>query len=312
MRLWVTLFLFSLLVGCAEAKITDEPTLASANRIIEKTITIPPPSLSMVYRLSSGNNPALTKAYQEYQKTGQAKSIETDQFVQFPYNVGTQPIISASLFELTIISLENGEQVNSVSSGDPLRWSYSLVYSGSAENRQAHIMVKPTKSNISTDFFITTDRRSYLLKLVSTTNGQYVRDVRFWYPETMQSDWQKYNAEKQAENAQNPVIAELPNIDISQLNFNYQLVLNGPMPIWKPERVFDDGIHTYIKLSGDVAAGDLPALFVQNGNTQEMVNYRVKAPYFIVDKIFSKAILMSGVGRHQERITIVNHFKKGE
>lgn len=310
MRLIFTATLTTLLMGCVDKN--NVAPLTTTNRIVEKTVTIPPPALSMVYHLSTDNNPALIQAYQEYQKTGEAKTIETEQFVQFPYDVGSQPIISASITELTIISLENGEQVSSVSSGDPLRWSYSLVYSGSGDARQAHIMIKPGKTNISTDFFITTDRRAYLLKLVSSTNGKYVRDVRFWYPQTIQNDWQKYNIEKQASSDQNSVIAELPNIDVSQLNFDYQIALQGSTPLWTPQRVFDDGVHTYIQMSPKVAASDLPALFIQNADTQEMVNYRVKMPYFVVDKIFSKAVLISGVGRRQQRVNIINLTAQGD
>lgn len=300
-----TVVLTSSLVACAN-KNTMDPPLAPTNRVIEKTVTIPPPELAMVYHLNAGNNPALIKAYQEYQKTGEAKTVETEQFVQFPYDVGSQPIIAASTLELTVISLEDGEQVTSVSSGDPLRWSYSLAYSGDGDTRQAHIMIKPAKANTGTDFFITTDKRAYLLKLVATANGKYTRNVRFWYPQTIQNDWQKYNIEKQADSDQNPVIAELPNVDVSQLNFNYQLELKTSKPVWIPEHVFDDGVHTYIQIPAKVSAGDLPVLFVQNNDQQEMVNYRVKMPYFVVDKVFSKAVLISGVGRQQQRVGIIN------
>jgi type IV secretion system protein VirB9 len=73
-----------------------------------------------------------------------------------------------------------------------------------------------------------------------------------------------------------------------------------------PQRVFDDGAHTYIQFPLTVAANDLPVLFVQNGNAQEMVNYRVKSPYFVVDKVFAQAVLISGVGKQQQRVAIVN------
>ncbi|STX59154.1 putative conjugal transfer protein trbG [Legionella geestiana] len=36
-----------------------------------------------------------------------------------------------------------------------------------------------------------------------------------------------------------------------------------------------------------------------------MVNYRVQGARYIVDTIFDRAILISGVGRRQERITII-------
>jgi len=309
MRLITGVGLLILLSACVDDNAASQPPLTSANRVVEKTVTIPPPSLAMMVQLSSETNPALAKAYEAYQKTGEAKTIETEQFIQFPYNTGSQPVIAASVLELTVISLEAGEQVNSVSSGDPLRWSYSLVYSNNGALRQAHVLIKPSKPNISTDFFITTDRRSYLLKLVATTTGKYAREVRFWYPQTLENNWEKYNAEKQQDTA---VVAELPNIDVNHLNFNYQLGVNGQTPPWAPQRVFDDGVHTYIQLPPKTAADDLPALFIQNGNQQEMVNYRVKMPYFVVDKLFSTAVLISDVGSHQQRVTIINNNPRGE
>jgi len=35
-----------------------------------------------------------------------------------------------------------------------------------------------------------------------------------------------------------------------------------------------------------------------------MVNYRVKGNYYVVDRLFSDAILIAGVGRNQDRVTI--------
>lgn len=303
MRLLSIALLSGLLISCAnKSEVVKSTDWISANRVTEKTAVLPPPVSAAAYHLTTDNNPALLQAYTEYQRTGIAKTIETDQFIQFPYNTGAQPIIAASVLELTVISLENGEQINSVSSGDPLRWSYSLVYSGNGDTRQAHVMIKPSQPHISTDFFITTDRRAYLLKLVATANGKYMRNVRFWYPDTLQ---------QQAQYNQNPVIAELPNMDVSQLNFDYQLAVRSSTPGWSPQRVFDDGIHTYIQLPASVSSADLPALFIDSGGTQEMVNYRFKTPYFIVDKIFSKAVLISGVGRQKQQVAIINMAKRG-
>ena len=35
-----------------------------------------------------------------------------------------------------------------------------------------------------------------------------------------------------------------------------------------------------------------------------MVNYRVKGNYYVVDRLVTDAILVSGVGRDQDRVTI--------
>ncbi len=298
------------LSGCSVMQPDEQLPLQPANRVVTEPVVIQPPDLKMQYQLTYGNNPALQRAYQKYLKTGNAPNIVTDGFEQFAYGTGSQPVIAASPFELTVISLEPGESVTNVSSGDPTRWSYSLAYSGQGSNRQAHIMVKPSQPGISTDLVITTDKRFYTLKIMAVDDGKYVRDVRFWYPEEMQDFWNKYNAEQSQALTQNSTVSDLPNLNVNNLNFNYSIATNGIFalsPPWKPTRVFDDGTHTYIQFPKTVTSGDLPALFVVTGNDQELVNYRTKPPYFVVDKLFKQAVLVTGVGNNQIKVIITNH-----
>jgi type IV secretory pathway VirB9-like protein len=35
-----------------------------------------------------------------------------------------------------------------------------------------------------------------------------------------------------------------------------------------------------------------------------MVNYRLRGNYYVVDRLFERALLVSGVGREQDRVTI--------
>lgn len=299
MKILILFFLSLMISACQSSKTNAALPFTPAKLLNDKN----PPPVSPYYQLINAADPLLSKAFQDYQKTGVAKAIETEQFIQFPYSIGEQPIINASILELTAISLEQGEQVNSVSSGDPLRWSYSLVYSGIGDLKQAHILVKPAKPHISTDFFITTDKRAYILKLVSQVDGKTMRNVRFWYPETLSEQIQK---------ATSSLIAQMPTVDLNHLNFKYEIRELKSAYLWTPQRIFDDGVHTYIQFPPSVASNDLPALFVENDQRQELVNYRVKAPYFIVDRIFQKAILVNGVGKHQQTINIVNLAVKGE
>ena len=243
--------------------------------------------------------------------TGNASNILTSGLEQFAYNIAFQPLIAASPLLMTVISLEPGENVTNVSSADPLRWSYSMAYSGKGELHQAHILVKPSLPNISTNLVITTDKRLYTLKIVSKQKGEDVRNVRFWYPEEAQAFWDNAN-KVQSERIENgDTIADFPNLDVNHLNFDYRI---KPLcawfhraPRWTPVRVFDDGTHTYIQFPAIVYHRDLPVLFVLNGHTEELVNYRSKPPYFVVDKVFQQAILVLGVGSQQTKVTLTNH-----
>lgn len=299
-----------LLAGC-ENFMNNQPPIPfqPTTKIVEKPVVIKPPMLQMKYSLSDGSNPALERAYQLYIRTGQAKTINGDGFVQFPYGA-TQPTIATSPFELTVISLEPGEQVTNVSSGDPQRWSYSMAYSGQGKMRQAHIMIKPSQPGVSTDLVITTDKRMYTLKMVTASGGKYVRNVKFWYPLDIQKFWDDYNAQQTNKLAkdQQEVVDGVKNCDITQINDDYSINAGWfNAPSFRPLKVFDCGEHTYIKFSSLVSTRDMPALFIQNGDTQELVNYRSKPPYFVVDKIFKKAVLVSGVGSNQQKVIITNN-----
>jgi type IV secretory pathway VirB9-like protein len=55
----------------------------------------------------------------------------------------------------------------------------------------------------------------------------------------------------------------------------------------------------------------LPVLYLANNKAMQMVNYRYKQPYFIVDALFSRAWLISGKGREQVRVEIINQNMPG-
>jgi type IV secretion system protein VirB9 len=296
--------------GCASAVPTTE-TFTPATHVIEKPIFIHPPTLKMDYQLTNQSNPTLEHAYQQYLHTGNAPNIVTPDLEQFAYNIAFEPLIAASPLLMTIISLEPGENVTNVSSGDPLRWSYSMAYSGKGDLRQAQILVKPSFPNISTNFAITTDKRLYKLKIVSKQNGEDVRNVSFWYPDEIQAFWDNVNKAQSQQVEKGDTITDFPNLDVNHLNFNYRIKPAcgwfHSAPRWTPVRVFDDGTHTYIQFPAIVYHRDLPVLFVLNGHTEELVNYRSKPPYFVVDKVFQQAVLVLGVGSQQAKVTLTNH-----
>ncbi|OCR85973.1 conjugal transfer protein, partial [Campylobacter fetus subsp. testudinum] len=65
---------------------------------------------------------------------------------------------------------------------------------------------------------------------------------------------------------------------------------------FKPLRVYNDGLKTYIQMPKNMKFYEAPALMIlDNDNNKEIVNYRLKVDTFIVDRLFNKAILISGV-----------------
>ena len=51
-------------------------------------------------------------------------------------------------------------------------------------------------------------------------------------------------------------------------------------------------------------SSEAPALLINAGIGTQMANYRVAGNYYVVDRLFSDAVLVAGVGREQDRVTI--------
>jgi type IV secretion system protein VirB9 len=69
--------------------------------------------------------------------------------------------------------------------------------------------------------------------------------------------------------------------------------------------VANDGTHTYLKMPATLHSTDAPALFVQSTTGENaLVNYRVKGGYYVVDKLFDRAVLTWGVGNDKQTVTI--------
>ena len=90
-------------------------------------------------------------------------------------------------------------------------------------------------------------------------------------------------------------------VDLSKLNFNYEL---DGSALWKPERVYDDGLKTYIQLPRVTKTGEMPILLVRKGGKDVLVNYRVQNLTMMVDGLFDTIALVVGVGGDQESVEI--------
>lgn len=59
--------------------------------------------------------------------------------------------------------------------------------------------------------------------------------------------------------------------------------------------MFDDGRQVFIQMPASVSASEMPPLFVLSSEGEaELVNYRVKGSYYIVDRLFAAAELRHG------------------
>ena len=211
------------------------------------------------------------------------------------------PTIIASPMQVCDVELQTGETINEIVVGDSARW---LVVSGSAGNgpgATVHLFIKPVDAGLESSAVITTDRRVYHLRLVSQRTG-HTPYVGFLYSD----DLRQQAAQRRAKDARDREWASTEldgkTVDLSALNFNYEVKGKA---VWKPERVYDDGQQTFIRLPQKTRSGEMPVLLVRKGSKDVLVNYRVKDQAMVVDGLFERIALIIGVGGDQEKVEIM-------
>jgi len=204
-----------------------------------------------------------------------------------------QPFIEGQVYhlytapgEVTDIVLQPGEQLGSVASGDTARWVIGDTTSGTGADKRAHVLVKPVAAGLVTNLIITTDRRTYHLALTSGS-GAAISMLSWTYP---QDALLALKRSTEAAAAAAPVAAGL---EVDQLHFGY--TISGDRPAWRPLRAFDDGRQTYIELPPALGATDAPPLFVLGAKGEaDLVNYRLRGRYYVVDRLFDVAEMRLG------------------
>ena len=241
-------------------------------------------------RLASANRAAL----REPQQSRFVNAVQV-----YAWTEGAVYRLYTALDQLSTISLQPGEQLVSVAAGDTARWVIGVTSSGSGPSRRTHILVKPSQTGLKTNLIITTDRRIYLL-LVSAGRGPAMTAMSWTYP---QDELLALKAQAAAKDAALPVAGD---VAVDRLNFNY--AISGDRPAWRPLRVFDDGAQVFVEFPPDLAAGEAPPLFVLGATGKaELVNYRLRGRYYVVDRLFWAAELRLG----EKRQSIVRITRKG-
>ncbi|NQY74932.1 MAG: P-type conjugative transfer protein TrbG [Candidatus Margulisbacteria bacterium] len=209
------------------------------------------------------------------------------------------PSIVCSPLKLSDIELQKGEKIRDIHIGDKHRWKVTPTLTGSGSFETPHVIIKPTDTGLNTTMIIATNRRSYYIKLISQKTS-YMPKIGFEYPEETEQKMEQFISRQKAKKEANTLTQTGQNIQ--NLFFNY--TISGKAE-WKPIRVYHDGIKTYIQMPKAMKQTEAPSLLIIGPDLKEqIVNYRIKNDRYIVDYIFKKAILIAGVGNHQQRITI--------
>lgn len=224
------------------------------------------------------------------------------------------PVMVCAPLRVCAIELQAGEHLESQPQiGDSRRWEITPVLSGSGLDETPLLIVKPIEAGLETDLIVSTDRRTYVIRLISDPT-RFVSRLAFQYPGDTAQKWAAFEMRQSEARRDAETIAEarrekdrkagvVPMAENALDNLYLDYKLKGS-EAFRPEHVFDDGQHTYLIYPNDGRFRELPTLLIVSNGKSELVNFRVDGSRYIVDRLFDKAILVVGVGKKQTRVTI--------
>ena len=281
---------------------TDPPRLVEVVTIAEPlplpSQLLPPPSARRradkrppTVQVDAANKAAL----QEPNTHGYINAIQV-----YPYTQGALYRLYAAPERVSDIALQPGETLTAVAAGDTVRWVIGDTTSGSGETRRVHVLVKPFAPGLTTNLVIATDRRTYHLQLDSTDNSAMAA-ISWTYPRDQLLALQRRNENA---DAVKPVAS-----DVILENLRFRYVISGDTPPWRPVRAFDDGSKVFIEFPARIDQGEAPPLFVVGPEGEnQLVNYRVRRNYYIVDRLFAAAELR--LGTDPQRVVRISRTDK--
>ena len=236
----------------------------------------------MVERVAAANRTATL----EPQAQGFVNAVQV-----FPFSDGTIYQVYTAPGAVTDIALQPGENLVAVAAGDTVRWVIGDTTSGIGAEKRTHILVKPFASGLATNLVVTTERRSYHLQLTATSRTAMAA-LSWTYPAD------QLIALRRAADQAAAAAPVSEGLAVDNLHFNY--AISGDAPAWRPLRAFDDGRQTFVEFPASIAVGDAPPLFVVGPTGEaELVNYRVRGRFYVVDRIFDVAELRLGTKKQQ-------------
>lgn len=264
--------------------------------------------------------------------------------VTFAYGSGI-PTVVCALLELTDLAFEKGESILSVQLGDSVRWNIESAISGSANDSVEHLIVKPLEAGLKTSMLITTDRRTYHIRLKST-EADFMPAVVFSYPNSLKlpskkhygddsylqytsnydsnedhNDYSETNSSlKNYSSVQNvsyegnsrPALNVAATYNDSTQRRNYNYSVDGDSKII-PQNVYDDGKRTFIVMNNPINSSYLPVLqeissesFLFFGEDKtNTINFTYFDNTFVVDGIYSHLRLISKNGEEKQSADMV-------
>jgi type IV secretion system protein TrbG len=274
--------------------------LADGNADLDRVFTAPNPKLTAQEKAGL----AISKNWEASNDKNLLPVAGQSGVVRFTFGA-VQPSIVCAVMQVCDVQLQPGEQVNAVNLGDSVRWLVEPAVSGTDDNTIEHLVIKPLDVGLETSLIVTTNRRTYHMRLRSHRTD-YMAQVAFDYPEETAAKWAALKKAQQVERKKNTIPAT--NEYLGDLDFHYTVTGQAS---WRPVRVYNDGTKTIIEMPDTMRQTEAPTLMVvrKSGSMFKkdenvMVNYRLQGNRYIVDDVFEKAIMIAGVGFGQTKITV--------
>ena len=235
-----------------------------------------------------------------WQAGGKAKPMmSSDGMVIFPFGQ-SMPKLTCSPTRACDVEMQPGEKVKDVILGDGVNWTWQGSTSIEREQTVQHVVFQPKNNDLESNVIITTNRRTYHIKLFAPKQeGVYLNRIGFYYPQELVSSWEaKMGAEAESKAKEEGFNVLTMAVPVDRLDYDYRI--DGDAE-FKPVRVLNDGERVYLEMPDIVRTGENPVMTLLNEKDEAMViNYRrhedptTGKVHYIVDKLFAKAELGSG------------------
>lgn len=186
------------------------------------------------------------------------------------------------------IEFEKDEEIKTISMGDSTAWMINP-----SGNR---LFLKPVEQDATTNMTLITNKRLYLFEL-RAREADDINDPNMVF--IMRFTYNDVNTGMGSHSYLDAVPD--PEGDPGKYNTNY--TISGSDDV-APIRIFDDGEFTYFQFADKNA--EVPAFYwVDDENSEAMINYRTRGDYIVVERVSARFTL-----RHGKDIVCVFNEKK--
>lgn len=221
--------------------------------------------------------------------TSDSRSLPVDYRVRvIPYQADQVFKFDGHYRYQSAIEFEKDEEIKTISMGDSTAWMINP-----SGNR---LFLKPVEQDATTNMTLITNKRVYLFELtaheaadINDPNMMFI--MRFIYND------------KEAGIGSHSYLDAVPDPDGDPGKYNTNYTISGSDDI-APLRIFDDGEFTYFQFADKNA--EVPAFYwVDDDNSEAMINYRTRGDYIVVERVSARFTL-----RHGNSIVCVFNEKK--